>query len=162
MYFQKPKKMKTQKRFFKFIPIASLLLIALLSGYSLKAQEVKFFTQENSSYPFSKAVSAGDIIFVSGVLGTDKDGKLNPDFKVQSKQVMENIKERLGELGLSMKDIVKCTVMIKDMSKWSDFNEIYRTYFEPNRFPARSAFGVTALALGAEMEVEVIAFSSKK
>jgi reactive intermediate/imine deaminase len=127
----------------------------------MKGQEIKFYLQENSTYPFSKAVRTGDIIFVSGILGTDKDGRLDPDFKVQSKQVMENIKKRLEELGLGMKDIVKCTVMIKDMSKWADFNEIYRSYFEPNRYPARSAFGVTALALGAEMEVEVIASSYK-
>jgi len=75
---------------------------------------------------------------------------------------MENIRERLAEVGLGMKDIVKCTVMIKDMSKWSDFNEIYKTYFENGRYPARSAFGVTALALGADMEVEVIAFAENK
>jgi reactive intermediate/imine deaminase len=127
----------------------------------MKTQEITFFPQEDKPYPFSKAVSVGDIIFVSGILGTEKDEKINPDFKIQSKQVMENISQRLQELGLSMRDIVKCTVMIKDMSKWADFNEIYITYFEPNRLPARSAFGVTALALGAEMEVEVIACSQK-
>lgn len=128
----------------------------------MKAQEIKFFPLENSSYPFSKAVSAGDIIFVSGILGTDKNEHLDPDFKIQSKQLMENISQRLRELDLSMKDIIKCTVMIKDMSKWADFNAIYITYFEPNRLPARSAFGVTELALGAEMEVEVIACSQIK
>ncbi|MGD0583174.1 MAG: RidA family protein [Bacteroidales bacterium] len=153
--------MKTQKSLLKLVPVVSLLLIGLLPFQSLKAQEIKFFPQENSSYPFSKAVQAGDIIFLSGILGTDKNGHLDPDFRVQSKQVMENIKARLEEMGLGMKDIVKCTVMIKDMSKWADFNEIYRSYFEPDRYPARSAFGVTALALGAEMEVEVIACSDK-
>jgi reactive intermediate/imine deaminase len=153
--------MKTKKCLVKLFPVALFILIALLSFSSLNAQDIKFYPQENSSYPFSKAVKVGDIIFFSGVLGTDKDGKLNPDFKVQSKQVMENIKARLTELGLGMKDVVKCTVMIKDMSKWADFNEIYKTYFEPNRYPARSAFGVTGLALGAEMEVEVVAYSDK-
>jgi 2-iminobutanoate/2-iminopropanoate deaminase len=128
----------------------------------MKAQEIKFFPLDNSSYPFSKAVSAGDIIFVSGILGTDKNELLDPDFKIQAKQLMENISQRLRELDLCMQDIIKCTVMIKDMSKWADFNEIYITYFEPNRLPARSAFGVTALALGAEMEVEVIACSQIK
>ncbi len=153
--------MKTKKSLFRLIPVANLIIIVALSAGSLKAQDVKFYPQENSSYPFSKAVRAGDITFVSGILGTDKDGKLSPDFKTQSKQLMENIKARLAELGLGMKDVVKCTVMIKDMSKWADFNEIYKTYFEASRYPARSAFGVTALALGAEMEVEVIAYSGK-
>jgi 2-iminobutanoate/2-iminopropanoate deaminase len=153
--------MKTRKCFFGISPFVLILLIAFLSSFSLRGQIIQFYPQENSLYPFSKAVRTGGTFFVSGILGTDKDGHLDPDFKVQSKQVMENIKKRLEELGLGMKDIVKCTVMIKDMSKWADFNEIYRTYFETDRFPARSAFGVSALALGAEMEVEVIAYSDK-
>jgi 2-iminobutanoate/2-iminopropanoate deaminase len=153
--------MKTQKCCFRFIPVVLVVVLTFLSGCSTRNMENKFFPQENSSYPFSTAVSTGDIIFFSGVLGTDKENHLDPDFKIQSKQVMENIKTRLEDQGLTMKDIVKCTVMIKDMSKWADFNEIYKTYFEPNRYPARSAFGVTALALGAEMEVEVIASSNK-
>jgi 2-iminobutanoate/2-iminopropanoate deaminase len=142
--------------------VVFLSALVLISGCNGDKSTVRFFPQDNQSYPFSKAVSAGDLVFVSGILGTDREGKLDPDFSIQSKQVMENIKERLGELGLEMKDIVKCTVMIKDMSKWGDFNTVYKTYFDPKRFPARSAFGVTALALGAEMEVEVIACFPKK
>jgi 2-iminobutanoate/2-iminopropanoate deaminase len=162
MYFQKLRIMKTNKCITRFVPVLFLLFIAVFSCCTGGGKETKFYPQENSSYPFSKAVSTGDIIFVSGILGTDKEGHLDPDFKVQSKQVMENIKERVEGIGLSMKDIVKCTVMIRDMSKWADFNEIYKNYFAPDRYPARSAFGVTALALGAEMEVEVICSNNGK
>jgi 2-iminobutanoate/2-iminopropanoate deaminase len=154
--------MKTNKFISRLVPVMFLLFTAILIGCGGGRKEIKFFPQENSSYPFSKAVSTGDIVFVSGVLGTDKEGHLDPDFKVQSKQVMENIRERVEGLGLTMKDIVKCTVMIKDMSKWADFNEIYKSYFAPDRYPARSAFGVTALALGAEMEVEIVCSNNIK
>jgi len=55
-----------------------------------------------------------------------------------------------------MKDIIKCTVMLSDMSEWAEFNEVYQTFFS-KPYPARSAFGVNGLALGAKAEVECIA-----
>jgi enamine deaminase RidA (YjgF/YER057c/UK114 family) len=55
-----------------------------------------------------------------------------------------------------MSDVVKCTVMLADMSEWAAFNEIYRSYFSA-KFPARSALGANGLALGARVEVECIA-----
>ncbi|MFN8210903.1 MAG: RidA family protein [Bacteroidales bacterium] len=138
--------------FFSVIPSCS-------NGIGNK-EDPKFISEENSPYPFSLAVKAGELVFVSGVLGTDKNGQLNPDFRIQSVQTMENIKERIEKLGYSMKDIVKCTVMIKDMSKWAEFNEVYKTYFEKGRYPARSAMGVSGLAMGAEMEVEVVLYKA--
>ncbi len=58
--------------------------------------------------------------------------------------------------GLSMADVVKCTVMLADMSEWGAFNDVYKTYFSGN-FPARSAFGSNGLAFNARVEVECIA-----
>ncbi len=55
-----------------------------------------------------------------------------------------------------MADIVKCTVMLSDISKWGEFNEVYKTFFS-GQFPARSAIGANGLALGAQVEVECIA-----
>ena len=144
----------------------AIVLLFLLASVQItcsgQVKNPQFFNDPGSTYPFSLAVKAGDLVFVSGVLGTDKDGKLDPDFKKQSVQVMENIKARVEKLGYSMKDIVKCTVMIKEMSKWADFNEVYKTYFNPDRYPARSAMGVSGLALGAEMEVEVVVYAPGK
>jgi 2-iminobutanoate/2-iminopropanoate deaminase len=67
----------------------------------------------------------------------------------------------LKENGLSFRDVFKVTVMLADMSRWSDFNKIYVTYFEPDRLPARSAFGVNGLALGAQVELECCAYLPK-
>lgn len=110
-------------------------------------------------YPFSKAVRAGDFVYVSGQIGTGPDGKLVEGFDAQARQTMDNLAAVLREQGLTFNDVVKCTVMIGDMSKWSDFNVIYRTYFNAGRFPARSAFGANGLALGAALEVDCIAYA---
>jgi 2-iminobutanoate/2-iminopropanoate deaminase len=69
---------------------------------------------------------------------------------------MENIKKLLEAHGYSMKQLVKCTVMLADMADWPAFNEIYKSFFS-GKYPARSAFGTTGLALGARVEVECIA-----
>jgi reactive intermediate/imine deaminase len=154
--------MKTLPRHSRQIILILFLLSSLSISCAGQTDKPKFFADPGSTYPFSLAVKAGELIFVSGVLGTDKDGKLDPDFKKQSVLVMENIKARVEKLGYTMKDIVKCTVMIRDMSKWADFNAIYKTYFEPGKYPARSAMGVSGLALGAEMEVEAILYAPGK
>jgi 2-iminobutanoate/2-iminopropanoate deaminase len=54
--------------------------------------------------------------------------------------------------------VFKCTVMLADMTKWPDFNKVYVSYFDPDRLPARSAFGASGLALGAQVEVECWAY----
>ena len=77
----------------------------------------------------------------------------------EAKQTMENIRITLEAHGLSLKDIVKCTVMLADISEWSAFNDVYAAYFEA-RYPARSAFEANGLALGARVEVECIAIAT--
>ncbi len=70
---------------------------------------------------------------------------------------MENLGAVLKENGLSFGAVFKCTVMLADMSKWADFNKVYVGYFDPDRLPARSAFGVNGLVLGAQVELECMA-----
>lgn len=111
--------------------------------------------------PFSLAVRAGDYIHLAGQMGTDDNGLVAGGFEAQSRRAMDNIAAILKGMHLSMDDVVKCTVMIQDMSKWGDFNKIYTGYFKPGRLPARSAFGVSALALGGEIEVECMAYAPR-
>jgi enamine deaminase RidA (YjgF/YER057c/UK114 family) len=75
---------------------------------------------------------------------------------------MENIGAVLKANGLSFGDVFKCTAMLADMSNWEAFNKVYVTYFEPGRLPARSAFGASALALGAQLELECWAYAGKR
>ncbi|MDZ7667903.1 MAG: Rid family detoxifying hydrolase [Gammaproteobacteria bacterium] len=108
--------------------------------------------------PFSEAVRLGDTLYLSGQIGV-KPGTLElvqGGMAAEARQTMENIQATLEANGRSMNDVVKCTVMLADMSEWAAFNEIYQDYFEPP-YPARSAFGANGLALGARLEVECIA-----
>jgi reactive intermediate/imine deaminase len=110
--------------------------------------------------PFSQAVRVGDILYLSGALG-NLPGKLElvpGGIEAETRQTMENIGTVLRENGLGFADIFKCTVMLADMSKWGDFNKVYLEYFDPDRLPARSAFGANGLALGAELELECLAY----
>jgi reactive intermediate/imine deaminase len=77
--------------------------------------------------------------------------------EAETRQTMENIKTVLTAVGSGMDRVVKCTVMMADMAEWDRMNAVYATYFVPDRLPARSAFGSTALALGARVEIECIA-----
>ena len=107
--------------------------------------------------PFSSAVRVGDVLYLSGVIGTGGDGTLPPGIEPQTRQTMDNIGAMLKRAGRSFDDVFKCTVMIDDMKEWHAFNRIYMTYFKPDRLPARSAFGADGLALGALVEVECLA-----
>jgi 2-iminobutanoate/2-iminopropanoate deaminase len=113
--------------------------------------------------PFSQAVRVGDVLYLSGALGNIPGTlELVPGgMEAQARQTMDNIGAVLEQNGLSFADIFKCTVMLADMSRWEDFNKIYVTYFNPDRLPARSAFGTNGLALGAEVELECLAYAGK-
>jgi 2-iminobutanoate/2-iminopropanoate deaminase len=80
--------------------------------------------------------------------------------QAQARQALENIRASLEANGYSMRDLVKCTVMLADIGEWAAFNEVYRTFFTPP-YPARSAFGASGLALGARVEVECVAAKGK-
>jgi len=68
----------------------------------------------------------------------------------------------LALAGCTLRDVVKCTVMIEDMNKWARFNHVYATSFPADRLPARSAFGGVKLAFDAPLEVECIAHLAAK
>jgi reactive intermediate/imine deaminase len=109
--------------------------------------------------PFSAAVRVGDILYLSGAIG-NRPGTLTlveGGIAAQAKQAMDNIGRTLAACGLGFADIVKCTVMLADMGEWRAFNQVYVSYFEAGRLPARSAFGATGLALGGRVEIEALA-----
>ena len=110
------------------------------------------------SLPFSEVVRVGNMLYLSGQIGiAPGTRKLVPGgLKEEARQTMENIKRSLEAQGSTMHDLVKCTVMLADISEWASFNEVYTTFFS-NQYPARSAFEVNGLVLGARVEVECIA-----
>lgn len=107
--------------------------------------------------PYSQAIEAGGMVFVSGQLPIDAATGVMPEgVESQARQSLENIKHILEEAGLTMADIVKTTVFLADMSLFADMNKVYATYFQ-GACPARSAVAVKALPKDALVEIECIA-----
>lgn len=107
--------------------------------------------------PYSQAIEANGMVFVSGQLPIDAATGVMPEgAAAQARQSLENVKHILEEAGLGMANIVKTTVFLADMSLFADMNSVYATYFEGD-FPARSAVAVKALPKDALVEIECIA-----
>ena len=107
--------------------------------------------------PYSQAIEANGMVFVSGQLPIDAaTGTMPEGAAAQARQSLENVKHILEEAGLDMSHIVKTTVFLADMSLFADMNSVYATYFEGD-FPARSAVAVKALPKDAVVESECIA-----
>ncbi len=109
--------------------------------------------------PYSQAVHVGPFVFCSGQIPVDPttDKLCSEDFEAQTKQVLANVAAVLSAAGLTMKDVVKSTVFLKDMADFPKLNPIYEAAFAPNK-PARSTIQVAKLPLDSRIETEVIAF----
>lgn len=144
--------------------IAVVVIAGLLLGCGTAPQRpapVEFFPMESDpqgKLPFADAVRAGNLLFQSGKLGIDPATlKLVPGgIQAETRQTMELIKAGFARHGVGMDRVVKCTVFLADMKEWAAMNEVYVTYFPAGK-PARSALGVSGLALGARVEIECIA-----
>ena len=108
--------------------------------------------------PYSQAVIAGDMLFLSGQGGIDpKTGKIvEGGVEAETRQAMENIKALLEEAGTDFTKAVKTTCFLADMGDFAKFNAIYAEYFTTK--PARSCVAVKDLPLGFLVEVEVVAY----
>ena len=108
--------------------------------------------------PYSQGIQAGSTIFVSGQLPIDPatGAFAGEDIASQTRQSLTNIKNILAAAGASMNDVVKTTVLLKDIADFGAMNEVYASYFT-GVCPARSAFQVAALPKGARIEIEAVA-----
>lgn len=109
--------------------------------------------------PYSPAVRVGKFVYLSGQIPLDsKTGKLvEGDIKKQAEQCFKNMENILASANLTTDHVVKSTVFLTDIGNFAAVNEVYAKFFkEP--YPARSAIGVASLPLGAQVEVEVIAY----
>lgn len=107
--------------------------------------------------PYSQAIDAGSLVFVSGQLPIDPStGTMPEDIADQTAQSLMNAAAILQSVGLTLDNVVKTTVLLADIADFGAMNEVYSHYFEAP-FPARSAFAVRDLPKGARVEIEVIA-----
>jgi 2-iminobutanoate/2-iminopropanoate deaminase len=111
--------------------------------------------------PYSQAIAAGNLIFVSGQIPLDPlTGEIvSGDVKAETKQVMENIKAILFEAGLDFNNVVKTSIFLTDMQSFAQVNEVYGTYLT-SQFPARETVQVAALPKNVNVEISVIAVKS--
>ncbi|WP_349666825.1 RidA family protein [Lacrimispora sp.] len=109
--------------------------------------------------PYSQGVRGGDYVFVSGQLPIDPatGAFAGEDIASQTRQSLTNIKAILESDGLSMDQVVKTTVLLKNINDFAAMNEVYATFFK-GECPARAAFGVAALPKDALVEIEAIAY----
>jgi 2-iminobutanoate/2-iminopropanoate deaminase len=108
--------------------------------------------------PYSQAVEANNTLYISGQIPINPaTGKLiEGDIKQQTELVMKNIGAILEEAGFSYTDVVKSTCLLSDIKNFAAMNEVYAKYY-PTEPPARAAYAVVSLPLGALIEIETIA-----
>lgn len=111
--------------------------------------------------PFSHAVECDGWVLLTGQMPTDPaapDAALPAGIEAQTRRVMDNLGIVLGELGLDFTDVVQCRVHLTDFeADYASMNRVYAGYFAPDRLPARTCVGVTALAVGARVEIDLVA-----
>jgi 2-iminobutanoate/2-iminopropanoate deaminase len=109
--------------------------------------------------PYSQAISAGHLVFLSGQIGLDPTGKTelsSLDVEAQTHRAMDNLAAVLRAAGLSMKDVVATTLYVADLKDFDAINRAYGSYFASSA-PARSTVQVAALPRGAKIEIAAIA-----
>jgi len=108
--------------------------------------------------PYSQAVEINGTLYVSGQVAVDPDtGKIiEGDITAQTHQVLRNIKAILQEAGYTFTDVVKSTCYLDNIADFKAMNEVYSQYYIENH-PARAAFAVKDLPLGALIEIETVA-----
>ena len=141
-----------------------LFLCLLMTGLFVSCNDAKGEILFHKSHepgrantPFSDAVETDDFLFLTGQIGRDHStGKLvEGGVTAETEQVIKNIQAVLEHHDLSLDNVVKCTVILKDINDFSTFNSIYTKYF--TKKPARTTFAAAGLAGGASIEIEVIA-----
>ena len=107
--------------------------------------------------PYSQAIALGSVLYASGQIPLDKNGNfVEGDIKVQTTQVLENLKQVLQAGGSSLDRVVKTTVFLANMDDFVAFNEVYAKFFGEHK-PARSTIAVKTLPKNALVEIECVA-----
>ena len=111
--------------------------------------------------PFSHAVEADGWVLLTGQMPTDPSGPDAPlpeGIEAQTRRVIENLEIVLKGVGLDLSHVLQCRCYLTEFERdFAAFNEVYQSYFSADRRPARTTIGVTALAVGALVEIDMIA-----
>jgi 2-iminobutanoate/2-iminopropanoate deaminase len=111
--------------------------------------------------PYNQAVQVGNTIYLSGSIGIDPaTGKLvEGGIEAEARQSFKNMSAVLAQVGCTLGNVVKSTVLLADIKDFATLNKVYAEHFTSN-FPARSTYQVAALPMGSQVEIEVIAVTN--
>jgi reactive intermediate/imine deaminase len=118
------------------------------------------YTAGNPALPFCEAVRVGDVLYLSGQIGSPPSDPMHlvpGGVEAETRQALENVRDVLKRAGVALDRVFKCTVMLADMKDWEAMNRAYLATFGGHK-PARSSFGTSGLALGARVEIECVAW----
>ena len=108
--------------------------------------------------PYSQGIKVGNLLFTSGQIPLDPaTGTFPEGIQAQARQSLTNVKAILAEAGVSMDQVIKTTVFLKDMNDFAAMNEVYATFFTEGNYPARSVVEVARLPKDVLVEIEAIA-----
>ena len=138
------------------VVVAAILLLGVTSALAAQDRQVVNVPGATSGLPFSSSVRTGNLLFLSGQIGTTSAGLVPGGIRAEVRQTLENIRGVLEASGSSLSRVVKCTVFLADIADFAAMNEVYRSYF-PQDPPARSTIAASGLVLGARVEIECIA-----
>ncbi len=140
------------------VPILAALCLAAVASAAAQDRQVIQPPGTGAGLPFSAAVRVGNMLYLSGQIGTVPGTRQLADTGItgQVRQALENIKATLAYAGSSLERVVKCTVFLVDIKDFAAMNAVYTTYF-PKDPPARSTIAASGLALGAKVEIECLA-----
>jgi 2-iminobutanoate/2-iminopropanoate deaminase len=147
-----------------FIPTlaVAVAVFGIVTLTALTAQSPKTVVQTDkapkASGPLSQAIVAGGFVYCSGQLPVDPaTGKVVPGgIEEQTRQVLKNLQAVLQAAGSSLDNVVKCTVLMTDLTEFTAMNKVYAEFFKAP-CPARATFQIGALALGVKIEIDCIA-----
>jgi len=113
---------------------------------------------EPGALPFSKVVEANGFVFLAGQVGDapGTHGAVPGGIEAETRAMLDNVGRLLATVGLDYRDVVRCTVYLRDFDDFAAMNGVYRQYF-PTEPPTRATVGVTALAADFRVEIEVLA-----
>ena len=136
------------------------ILIFFSSCSNVIHNDVEYFVSETSkelNFPFSDAAIVGNIIYVSGQIGSKPGTRevVEGGISAETTQTLNNIKMVLNDLGSNSDKIFKCLCMLEDINDYNEMNKAYTTFFNSrDNLPSRSTFAGSGLALGAKIEIE--------
>ena len=143
------------------LKIKVLSILILFSGCSTQTNnDAEYFVSDKSkelNFPFSDASIVGNIIYVSGQVGSEPGTReiVEGGIAAETLQTLNNINMILNDLGSNSDKIFKCLCMLEDINDYTEMNNAYTTFFNGREnLPSRSTFAGSGLALGAKIEIE--------